>query len=375
MLNLITAFTSGCFFLLAFVLAINPKQVNTVANRWLALFLFLVGVILIDDPLIDSKFYHRYPIFIGWINIAAFAVAPTLYLAILNFVSPARPFRKTDLAHYIPAFLMALLMVLYMFAPAELKIKELEKVPNSFQNIIEGFILIILPVSIYWFFSYKKLQTHQKNIRLFASNTEGVDLAWLRYFLGGVVAMILAWASDMSQNTPLLNFLNALIYLSAAYFLAYFALKQGAIFSEKPQEIIEIKTIIEENEQPNSIKKQVINPEQISILKEKLTNLMVQEKPYLDSDLSLPKLANKMQLGTHELSYLINTGFEDNFFNFVNRYRVEESKRILMTPQYQHLSMVGIAFEAGFNSKTAFNTAFKKITGMSPSEFQKLNIR
>jgi AraC-like DNA-binding protein len=73
-----------------------------------------------------------------------------------------------------------------------------------------------------------------------------------------------------------------------------------------------------------------------------------------------------LQISIHELSYLINTSFNDNFFNSVNRYRIEESKRILTTPQYQHLSMVGLAFEA------AFNTAFKKMAGVSPTEFHKM---
>jgi AraC-like DNA-binding protein len=113
----------------------------------------------------------------------------------------------------------------------------------------------------------------------------------------------------------------------------------------------------------------LLNDEQLALLKEKLTHIMENDKPYLGSTLSLPKLTHKLHISTHELSYIINTGFTDNFFGFVNRYRVEESKRILTTPQYQHLSMVGIAFEAAFN--TAFNTAFKKMLGVSPTEFQK----
>jgi AraC-like DNA-binding protein len=81
-----------------------------------------------------------------------------------------------------------------------------------------------------------------------------------------------------------------------------------------------------------------------------------------------------MQLSPHELSYLINVGFENNFYNFVNSYRVEESKTLLTSPKHQHLSMLGIAFEAGFNSKTAFYTAFKKMTGVSPTEFKTSNL-
>jgi AraC-like DNA-binding protein len=257
-----------------------------------------------------------------------------------------------------------------MFVPADIKIKDLEA-PQTQSDLISGLILIILPLAIYWILSYKKLLAHQKNVRLFASNTEGVDLAWLRYFLWGLAAMLVAWFSELVWSLPIISYLSNLIYLASAFYLAYFALQQGEIFSEKPQEALDLKTIIEENEQTDAPRKQVLTNEQLTYLKGKLTNLMLIEKPYLDSTLSLPKLAQKLQISTHELSYLINTGFDDNFFNFVNRYRIEESKRILTTPQYQHLSMVGIAFEAGFNSKTAFNTAFKKMVGVSPTEFQK----
>lgn len=374
MLNLTPILTSGCFFLLAFIVASNPRKVNIIANRWLAVFLLCVAIILIDEPLTNLKFYRQYPIFIGLVNIPVFAIAPVLYFSITYFVSPAKTFAKKDLWHFLLFFLMSLLIILSLFLPADIKLKDLEAPPTQ-SDLISGIVLIILPLAIYWFLSYKKLLNHQKNVQLFASNTEGVDLAWLRYFLWGLAGMIVAWFTELVWSFPLISLISNLIYLASAFYLAYFAVQQGEVFSEKPQETLDIKTIIEENEQTDLPKKQVLTDEQLTVLKEKLSDLMQTEKTYLDSNLSLPKLAQMLQISTHELSYLINTGFDDNFFGFVNRYRVEESKRILTTPQYQHLSMVGIAFEAGFNSKTAFNTAFKKITTISPTEFQKLKDR
>ncbi len=257
-----------------------------------------------------------------------------------------------------------------MFLPAEEKLEDLEK--SAIQaDLVLGLILIILPLAVYCVLSYKKLLAHQKNVRLFASNIEMVDLAWLCYFLLGLAGMLVAWFSELIWSLPIISLNSNLIYLASAFYLAYFALKQGEVFSAKPQEALDIKTIIEENEADNVPKKQVLSPEQLAFLKEKLTDRMRAQKHYLDSTLSLPKLAQTIQMSTHELSYLINEGFNDNFFNFINRYRVEESKRLLTTPHYQHLSMVGIAFEAGFNSKTAFNPTFKKVVGVSSTEFQK----
>jgi AraC-like DNA-binding protein len=371
MLNSITLLSSGSYFLLAFIIAANPKRVNVIANRWLAIFLLSVALILVSEPLVNSIFDAPNPLFIGLINIAAFTLAPTLYLSIVHFVTPARPFKKDDLRHFILPFLLVIFSMSSIFLQRSIDVTESDP-QLTLTDKIAVVALIILPLSVYWLLAYKKLLIHQKNVQLFSSAIETVDLTWLRHFLQGLAVVISVWLVELLTAYAFINRISAAMYLISAHYLAYFLIQQGEIFSTKPQEVIDIKSIIDDNEQANTSKRHIFTPEELSLLKEKLADLMQNDKPYLDSTLTLPKLAKMMQLSTHELSYLINTGFEDNFFGFVNTHRVEESKRILMTPQYQHLSMVGIAFEAGFNSKTAFNTAFKKVVNMSPTEFQKL---
>src|SRR5439155_27331821 len=90
-------------------------------------------------------------------------------------------------------------------------------------------------------------------------------------------------------------------------------------------------------------------------------------------DLSLPKLAAKLALPTHHLSQIINARLNQNFFDFINSYRVEEAKQMLLDPAKKHYSLLVISEEVGFNSKSAFNTAFKKQTSLTPSEFRKLS--
>jgi AraC-like DNA-binding protein len=100
---------------------------------------------------------------------------------------------------------------------------------------------------------------------------------------------------------------------------------------------------------------------------------MKNQKLFLDSELNLIKLSSISGIPLHQLSYTINNGFNENFFMFVNRFRIEEAKKLILDPKMNYLSILGIGFEVGFNSKTVFNTTFKKITGFTPTSFKKHN--
>ena len=120
-----------------------------------------------------------------------------------------------------------------------------------------------------------------------------------------------------------------------------------------------------------NLKRNLLNHEQIKTLKMKLEHLMISEKPYLESTLNLTLLAKMMDINPHELSYLLNKGFEDNFFGFVNNYRIEKSKLLILNSKSSNLNMLGIAYESGFNSKSTFYTAFKKTVKLTPAQYKK----
>ena len=103
----------------------------------------------------------------------------------------------------------------------------------------------------------------------------------------------------------------------------------------------------------------------------RLKLIMNEDKPYLDSSLTLQKLADIIGISPQHLSQTINERMNQNFFDFVNCYRIKEAKRLLVDPKGELLTILAIAEEVGFNSKSSFNTAFKKITGMTPTEYKK----
>jgi AraC-like DNA-binding protein len=113
-----------------------------------------------------------------------------------------------------------------------------------------------------------------------------------------------------------------------------------------------------------------LSDKKAKIYLEKLLKLMDEEKPYIDSNLTLISLAEKLSISPHNFSEVINTQLNKNFFDFINQYRVEEAKKLLTDPHKQHLKILAIAYDAGFNSKTSFNTIFKKFTKLTPSEYR-----
>ena len=94
------------------------------------------------------------------------------------------------------------------------------------------------------------------------------------------------------------------------------------------------------------------------------------EKLYQETELTLQQLSDKLQLPTYQVSQAINDGLKKNFYDLVNGYRVEEAKRLLRDPKNMNYTVLSVGFDAGFNSKTTFNTVFKKFTGYTPTEFR-----
>jgi AraC-like DNA-binding protein len=109
--------------------------------------------------------------------------------------------------------------------------------------------------------------------------------------------------------------------------------------------------------------------ENIDVLKNTLTQMMKKEKPFLNSKLTLQDLADRMHTNIHTLSRIINEGYQKNFFDFINEYRIEEFKKLVSADQYKNYTFLAVAMEVGFSSKTTFNRSFKKSTGKTPREF------
>jgi AraC-like DNA-binding protein len=238
-------------------------------------------------------------------------------------------------------------------------------------------------------------------LKLIASSINNINLYWLIQFLNILFLNIIIWINDAIFGLPFLSQATNFVYTVSVFFLAYFSIKQKAIFAFKEKEIKEISEVLEygdykteakaipdvgeaakhidttrdvteisadEKEKP---KFKRLSTEQVTNLSAQLSSLMEHDKLFLDNDLNLPAVAEKLGISIHETSFLINETAKDNFYNFINKYRVQEAKRLLASTKMEELNILGIAFASGFNSKTTFNTTFKKIVGISPSQYSK----
>jgi AraC-like DNA-binding protein len=145
--------------------------------------------------------------------------------------------------------------------------------------------------------------------------------------------------------------------------LGYLGFKQPIIF---PPDVQELKI--------KKYERSSLTIDKADLHLQVLLTTMRDKKPYLDNELTLAKLADMLSIPQHHLSQILNEKLNQNFFDFVNGYRIKEAKEILVSPEGELLTILAIAEEVGFNSKSAFNNAFKKVTNTTPSEFKKKHL-
>ena len=348
----------GSLILLSFLSLANPLKVNKIANRLLGVFFLLWASFWIEDITLlvcNSELTQKWLI-LSW-GFQYFTPG-IFYFIVVFYSNPGFKFNKAILPYLV--LTIGYMVLLYYF--------------GQFHAVTINYILKALMYSQTLFFAitaYYRIRKHEKFVLLYSSQTRGIDLAWLERV---TIGLLLIAASMIFYNVVFIferwNLTMNVISLIGIFYIAFHSLMQKEVY---PFKEASIKEIISLSEEPaiGETKKKIVSDEELIILKSQLTQFMLNQKPYLDTDLNLVKLAELMGTSTHRLSYIINSGFNMNFFNFINKYRVEKAKSLLLNTNMDQYSILGIAYEAGFNSKTAFNTTFKKITNQTPSDFKK----
>lgn len=158
------------------------------------------------------------------------------------------------------------------------------------------------------------------------------------------------------------------------YLIGYFGLKQPEIFSQPNETSAFVPEVFEKSKvSPPKYEKSGLNSEAAEEYLIKLLKFMEEKKPFLQGNITLAEMASMLLISPHNLSEVINTKLNQNFYDFINSYKVKEVKRLISEDQDMKYSLLALGFDAGFSSKSFFYSAFKKETGMTPSQFRRKN--
>lgn len=353
---------AGGFALLFLIILISNKGKRT--DHWI---LALLLVLIITSSYYVFLLYHKdgdyyQPIF-SEINYAI----PLLYGVLLWFYSRSlllRDFRfKTlDLLHFVP-FVLFLGFVFYMMSNQEIASEH--KMGYPLIKLIINPIYIFLTLNFLHRFNMKMqdkysfdLQEHHYWLSWVAYGGLGL---WIVACLGNVFNFMNVGRSNLLGDYFLVGFLALFLFI-----LAYVGFNRTKIFQAVREQV---QISMEEEQVPTKDKS--ADTDEYKPLYDKLLEVMGSEKPYLDPQLSLHKLGTISKIPAGKLSTIINTYASQNFYDFVNTYRVNSIKARLRTEDMELYSILGIAEECGFNSKASFNRVFKKMEGQTPTQYLK----
>lgn len=351
---LILLLTAGGLILLSFLLLSNAIRVNRKPNFYFGICLFIWSSFFWDDLLLGDLLQNQVVYIIT--RFIQFLAPLVFYQSVHFYSNPYYKYRIKDAGHLISAIVFLVLLCCKPIIDQEL-----------FQVI---YLTMVLGNALFYTgLSYLKIIKHRKNIESFASSKENIDLNWITWIIYATIAASVATAFyNIFSGGRALNIYISIFLMLVVYIVAYYTVQQKEIYPTG----LEAKDIETEfSEVTSGVRNKLMDDAELEDLKVKLTILMETAKPYLESELNLIRLASKMDVSAHQLSYVLNQGFEENFFYFVNKYRVKRAKELLMDPAYKQYTILAIGYEAGFNSKTSFNNAFKKITSFTPTEYQK----
>ena len=362
-----------CLFFLSYLL--SRKHRKRPANIILAAFLFVLAIIELGGVFVHFLDLKRYLLthvpHILYIDFPfPFMAAPLLYFYVLSLTRRDFRLKKAHLFHFIPfAFFVVLILLKYHLHRAE-TLRQMLQDGSLFGNL-EGLVynlLVYLQFLAYTVASFVVLRLFRRNLRDVYSTVEQINLSWLNFVLTGLIAvrsleMIESglWFATGDMKVVVLYYLAQIVFIVFLAVMFFKGLKQPEVFAGA-----------EEVNHQRKYEKALLSKEQKEEYAKKLECFMETEKPYLDPLLSLGGLARKVAIPGHHLSQVLNTHFGQNFFDFVNSYRIKESRRLLVDPDNGKRTVLQVLYGTGFNSKSVFNTAFKKHTGMTPSQFRKL---
>ena len=361
-----------CFFA---VLLVATNTNKSPSNYFLAAFLLAHAFIPLHELILWGavfkwKVREVFPeaFFVG--GFAYYLDAVLLYFYVKSLVFRDFALKRRDLLHLIPLGLFVVFMcVMFYSRPFAERIELIrdEVFVYGTAYISMDFFCKSLRV-VYCALSFLLILKYKDILKSTHSNIEKVDLLWLKILVIGFLGVtVMEVILSISKVVGLLKThdLKVFEYIGLSGYYALFILVNLLVFTSM-RYFATFEAVRQKDSHKKPLNDKLLNPE----FAEKIDGLMRSEKPYLLPDITLDILADKLAIPAKDLSMIINRHFHNNFYEFINNYRIEEARKMLIDPKHKNKTITDIYLEVGFNSKSVFNTFFKKILSVTPSQYR-----
>ncbi len=352
--------------ILLFVVLIFQKKGSQFSNGLLAFLILIITSVLTERFLTHIDFYRVFPHYLFLSYGLWYLWGPAFYFYIRSSLYENIKFSKTDLLHLIPFLVYIFVNSEYIFVGWSAKISYLDDfVPSSETNIFALLIPVLLRVQTIAYLVFTGVLIYKyKIVELNGSKeTRKNQLLLLKIFF---VAVALLQIYDVyylvmiklgQTGRHLLKNIRLLITVIINYSIAFAAIKYPErLFPQFKKEY-------------DKYKSSKITDDEMERIKLSLINLMIDEQPYLNNSIKLKDLSEKLKVSQHSISQTLNIKLGISFYDYINKFRIEKAKEILSSDDKDRFTLLHVAYESGFNSKSSFNRAFKKHTGFTPSEY------
>jgi AraC-like DNA-binding protein len=344
------------------------KRPFTVANRIMTAWVFLFCIEMIF-ALINRTVLEMYSF-----PFIAFTYGPMLFMYVRHMTKPGLRFSPWNLLHFIPFAVFFAVSVIFRDKPIFDDLSGFFVIDRFISLRIVYSVCFMLSVTVYSILSFIMIRQHQARLKNYVSYTSArMTLDWLKilsisFYTGYVLVFILGGIDILAGLLHFDPYVIAFILITVFSFAySFYAIRQP--------EILNVQTLSagEDESDHNGQEKYArsgLRDEQAEEYLTRILKYMDDEKPYLDGNLTIDDLSRKTGIPRHYITEVLNEKHGRNFFSFINEYRVKEAISRINDPRYQHYTILAIAFDSGFNSKSTFNTFFKSYTGKTPSEYR-----
>ncbi|TYA69999.1 helix-turn-helix domain-containing protein [Seonamhaeicola marinus] len=344
------------------------KRLNAKSNRFLALSILGICVILGYEFVFWLSLEDYVSIWIQYLPIYIRTVIPVgIFYFVVFLIQPKHKLSKFEKLGFVFIGIEILLHIIYTLVSLFTENLVIEEITETYTIMISWFLsivcgLIFLPMAL------KRVNTYQRYLYNNYSTTHKKSLGWLKTFLIllliivciTTVSFIQYWLGHDDEGDTTFSIIT-LAFVILLFWISYFLIIYYNWFEIVPIEHSDADKASNQNKLSANT----------SHYYGKLLTLMSEEKIYEDVNLTLDKISEKLQISSGYVSQIIKENEQKNFFEFINFYRIEAVKKKLLEDDYSNYTIMGVALESGFNSKSTFNAVFKKFTNETPSAFKR----